>query len=165
MAVVLALDISSKVGWATMIRGQLCFGMYEVKAAGEGEDLGCFGFGIWLRTMIRENKPDIVAIESPIPPIAPKGKPGVTNFQTLKILYGLVGVARFVTMQSIGRPAETVYASTARKTVTGSGATKKPEVIKFLRAQGYRVAEDNAADALVIYLHTIMTNGRGEEAA
>jgi len=155
---VLALDIASKTGWATSVNGAIRFGMYEVKCAGEGEGLGFYGFEIWLATMIRENRPDLIAVEAAVPTM------GVTNFQTQKVLLGLQAIAKLVGIKS-GIELREVYASTARKTVTGNGAIKKPEVIKFLRAQGYRVAEDNAADSLVIYLHVLMTNGRNEEAA
>lgn len=155
----LALDIASKTGWATTVNGALCFGMYEVKSAGEGEGLGFYGFEIWLATMIRENRPDLIAVEAAVPTMPNKQKKGFTNFQTQKVLLGLQAIAKLVGVKT-GIEVCEVYASTARKTVTGSGAIKKPEVIKFLRERGYAVKEDNAADSLVIYLHTLMIHQR-----
>lgn len=156
----LALDIASKTGWAYGTdAADVRFGMYEAKRPGENLELGMLGFGIWLRAMIEKQGIDGVAIEKPI------ALQGVTSFQTLLILYGLFGVATFITMEVLHAPPLVVAAPTARKTVTGRGNAKKPEVIEFLRRAGYRVAEDNAADALVIYLHAIQQRAGARDEA
>lgn len=154
----LSLDLASRTGFAVDDgHGGVIFGVYDVKTTKESQDMGFFGYMVWLRTVIGARRPDLVMHESPIP-VMPKGREGFTNFNTTKLACGLYGITKAVSID-MGVMVEEAHSSTIRKAVVGRGNAKKPEVIRHLRSMGHRVSDDNAADALAGWLYAKIVNG------
>ncbi len=142
---ILGLDISEKcIGWA-MLRGR----HYETgHCSFGGKDVGTrlYHFQKWLRDMIRQNMPAVVANEQPF-----LGKPSA-----IATLYRYHGIHDMVMSQYIGMPYP-VHAPTWKAKVCGNGRlTTKDKmagaVLTCLANRGFHVAQIDEGDALSVAL-------------
>jgi hypothetical protein len=86
---ILALDVATKTGVAEGCPGEVPR-LQTIDFRGDDGLTGLYGRAtLWMATKIRDDKPDLVAIEQPVPPSSAWGK---TNHQTSMITIGLFGI-------------------------------------------------------------------------
>lgn len=129
------------------------------KPEDEAEDL--FGrAGEWLWRRIVLGKPDVLAIEQPVPPGKMKG---FTNYQTTKISHGLYGVLIGVA-KAAGAEVMPVHIASWRKCVLGKGnmpgADAKRAMMEQCRRLGWPAETNDSAEAAGIhqYASGVMLN-------
>lgn len=150
MRTVLALDLSTRVGWAV---GR----DFEAPAHGvwvlpRMADLGaCFSaLAASLEDAIAVMRPDTVIMEAPLPPQAQ------TAMNTARLQFGLAAVTEMICHER-EVPCEEAAAYEVRKLVMGKARVEKDAVVAWCRAQGWSPAEHNDADAMALlrYRHTL----------
>ncbi len=140
MGRLLALDLSSNIGWATFSPGgPPRFGTLAYE--GQGKPRICGQFGDWLRDFYSVEPWDAMAWEEPFL------KPG-DKVDKIKILIGLVGIAfAFVGSRSHPMPYLEVQPKELKKRMTGRQDADKADVIKACWSLGWKVGTDHEADA------------------
>jgi crossover junction endodeoxyribonuclease RuvC len=145
---ILALDLSSRVGWACgPVDGEPHFG---VKVIGKpGESIGKFAslFDDWLADLITSEEPTIIVFESPILPRA-------TRPETARKLMGLAWHTELVAHRREIECRE-VQIQSVKKFFAGNGRAGKAEMIAAARRRGWKVTDDNIADALGMWALSI----------
>lgn len=111
-----------------------------------GSDVGSFliEYEEWLSDRVREFTPGIIVMEAPI--LAS----GVTPHVTRK-LHAQAGITEMVARRA-GIECCEVYPVTIKKALTGSGRSKKPEMVAAARAYGFDPQVPDEADAFGIWL-------------
>lgn len=153
---VLALDIASSCGWCIGGPGATPrFGTFKVPPALTPDDLGRRGaaFSNWLSDFVTVDRPNLIAFEAPI------SSAGLTNMQTIRMLYGLAFVAEMIA-HIRGIDCEEANLQSVRKYFCGRGNAKKPDVIsECVNGRGWNIADDHQADAGAVWAYVMA--GRG----
>ncbi len=147
MPKLLALDLSSNVGWALLERGvHPRFGT-ERLPPGLGDQQGARFSRLlaWLDDMHATHHVDAVAYERPILPR--KSGDLATTMETLTLLWGLCTIVQLFAwdnhMRCIACPVEQ-----AKITLTGSKHAKKDDMVHAaMSTMNWKVANDHEADA------------------
>jgi hypothetical protein len=136
----LALDLSSNIGWALFTPGgPPRFGTLPYE--GLGKPRICGQFGDWLDDFYSVMPWQGLAWEAPFL------KPG-DKVAKIKILIGLVGIAfEFVGSRHHLMPHWEVQPKEVKKRMTGRQDADKVDVIKACWSLGWKVATDHEADA------------------
>lgn len=160
-ATILALDLSSRVGWAacderfwpavTVLIGAhterpegVFSGVKRIGLPACSIGAFCDEFERWLNDMIRVHQPDVVVFEAPIL------TGGKTSIDTARKLMALAAMTEMVTHRAgIARTYE-VNVATVKKYWTGNGHAKKHDMIAAARARNFEPHDDNEADALAL---------------
>jgi Holliday junction resolvasome RuvABC endonuclease subunit len=148
---VCALDLSLRVGFAVGrdFEKPIC-GVW--KLGEDTADLGrCFScLAQSLEDAIAVHQPDLVIMESPLPPQAQ------TAMVSARLQFGLAAVTEMICFER-GVPCEEERADVARKRVMGHGHPKKDQIVDWCRSQGWSPPDHNAADSLVLlrYRHIL----------
>lgn len=139
MSKLLALDLSTNVGWALFgERGTVpSFGTLRLS----GDLNGKLGrFDVWLETGGADMKPDAIAWERPL----------IVRTDTvdkLELLYGLVGIAHAAAYR-MKLPHTEVTVQEAKLALTGKGLAKKHEMVAAaMNDMNWKVATEHEADA------------------
>jgi Holliday junction resolvasome RuvABC endonuclease subunit len=143
-----SLDLSGKTGWTSgYVHQRPLFGTEIFKAP--PTDVGTFMqvFNRWLLAIIKQTNPEIVIFESPI-------LPRQARLTTLRRLYGMAALVQLHCAEQQIR-CEEAQPSTIKQFWTGDGWAKKPAMIEMAMARGYRVTDDNQADALALRFYMI----------
>lgn len=147
MSKLLALDLSSNVGWALLERGQHPrFGTERLPPA-IGEDQGVRFDSLYefLHAMRQEHDFAALAYERPILPR--KAGDLATTMDTLTLLWGLCTVVRLFAHQE-GIPCRSCPVEQAKITLTGSKFAKKDDMVAAaMTTMNWKVADDHQADA------------------
>jgi len=135
---ILALDLATFSGWATLRNGKVKFGSKKFHdPAWDGEGAKYVKFESWLRSF---EKFDLIAYEA------------VMAHSSIYAahMYG----AFQAEVKKLGNRTNTPYiglhVSSIKKTWTGSGKAKKGDMMKAAWKKGYNVKNDNEADALAV---------------
>lgn len=163
----LALDLATATGWAcgTFDR-PVSHGVF--KAPKTGQDIGRFlaYFRKWLGEAIEQMGPTEILFESPI-------LTGIKNLTTLRKLYSLAGVAELVAFDYELPIAEANLSSIrvhfvgmrcAPKAILGKEKRRqwiKARTVAECRKRGFRVADDNDADALALMSYGLSLKQKG----
>ena len=149
---ILALDLATKTGWACDgPEGRPMSGVLRLpKSGGDAADGYEFGMAYcrleqFLIGRFRIDRPDIVAMEAPIP-----GGHVKTTYVTMRLLYGLPAVTECVCTRW-GIPIREIRVQAVKRHMTGNGRCDKQAVIKMCRLFGWDPEDDNAADALAVW--------------
>lgn len=147
MSRLLALDLSSNIGWAMFTPGRPPrFGTLPLgKSAGEegiAHIVRMSGqFGDWLDDLYAVDPWQAMAWEAPF--LAPHDK-----VNKIKILIGLVGIAmRFAGSRHHPMPCLEVPPKEVKKRMTGRQDAEKVDVIGACWSVGWKVGTDHEADA------------------
>lgn len=164
MLSILALDLSSNVGWAARRSdGTVVSGSFAVGKT--GKDVGVFlkNFRTWLYATIDETDAEIVLFEQPV---LPRG----TSMATLRKLYSLAGLTELV-CRDHQIACKEVPVQTWRKAIVGMARAPKDvpakERRKFIKKKtvarladmGFPARNDDEADALGILMYGIASLG------
>jgi crossover junction endodeoxyribonuclease RuvC len=147
--ILLALDLSSHTGWACgdTATGEPEFGTFDLPKT--GTDVGRFAqaFDAWLRTTLEIKQPHRVVFETPI-------LPRLTQIATVRKLTGLAWHTEFVCRQ-IGVSCAEADIQSIKKFFTGNGRADKAAMIRAARRYGWRVSDDNQADACALWAYAV----------
>lgn len=147
---VLALDLSTRTGFAIGRDFEMPrHGVWVLPSMSRlGASLSALAGS--LEDALATMKPDLVIIESPLPPQAQ------THANVARLLLGLAAVAEMICHeQSV--PIEEAGAWEARKLVLGKARVSKEAVMAWCHAQNWKPSDDNAGDALLLlrYRHIL----------
>ena len=140
----LALDLSSRTGWACgEHHAAPRFGTLALPKT--DEDIGRFvaAFDDWLGSMLIVEAPDEVVFEAPL---MLGGSRGITNITTTRKLMALASHTEFAAYKAGVRCME-VNVQKVKKFFAGTGAAKKPDMVRAAKGYGFAVTDDNQADA------------------
>jgi len=111
---ILALDLSRNVGWAlgNSDAHPPELGCFNVRKGNESAELAAGIFGRWLRDVLRDTPPDIIAVEDYMQPTASRSQDAtIAQLMLHGALHGLAGLKRIKVYP--------VAAATARKHFCG----------------------------------------------
>jgi hypothetical protein len=144
---ILALDVATKTGVAEGRPGEVPR-LQTIDFRGEDELTGLYGRAtLWMATKLRDDPPDLVVIEKPVPPSAAFGQ---TNHDTTLITIGMFGIlCGIVHCKSIR--LEIAPISTWRKCFLGKGnhpgIVAKQMCVDRCKLLGWDAPDHNAAEA------------------
>lgn len=156
--VLLALDLSTQVGWAVgPIGGRATmFGTWVLPQIG-GEGARFASFENVLADCIAVHDPAVMAVEAPLP------LPAINNREVAFQQLGL----RAMALSEAYRASASVHESDAysvRREVLGTGRFAKGHVkravTEWAKREGYDAPDHNAADALVLWTYYARRLGR-----
>jgi Holliday junction resolvasome RuvABC endonuclease subunit len=144
----LALDLSTHVGWAFFAHGGAVpqLGTWHAPAA-EPHNYAAryYAFERWLTGRLRELQPDVVAFEAPILP----RNPGKAH--AVRLSYGFAASAERLAFVAGIRCIE-AYPSTVKVRLAGDGRAKKHQMINAASRLGFIPASEHEADAIGVGL-------------
>ena len=148
----LALDISTNVGWA-MFKSPTSaptLGTWRAPIAMRGHyGRRLDGFEQWLRGKVFLLRPAVVAFESPI--FVKWSSDLATNENTIRLLISLAGICELVAFRAGVRSLE-VHSQTAKVKLAGSNRASGDQMIAAAVRRGWIVADDHQADACAVAL-------------
>lgn len=97
-----------------------------------------------LSDKIADHRPDVIAYEAPIPV---RSDSVTTNFQTTRMLYGLIAMAEMLAVRFECTKHE-CHIARVKKVLTGHGVAQKIDMMRACQNRGWFVATDHEADAL-----------------
>lgn len=166
----LALDVATRVGWASgEVGGTPTFGVADFSSkGGNGEVLA--RFRMWLMREVEALKPDLIAFEAPYIPIAraPQFVRSGTEFGraaggappmnpiVLRRLLAMVGLVEEIAFEHQIRCREATNQEIAKffigkARVPGGRPAKKLMTIEACRRLGWQTVSDDAADGLALW--------------
>lgn len=170
---ILALDLATRVGWASGIAGNKPdSGSFRLRRPDDEAKVGWENLGKWLDALFKMRKPDLVIYERAMSPgamqkVNPDGTiENLSKPATIEFLIGLVGSLHGVTGPHEIR-TEAVVSASWRKHLLGTAkwpkGTVKAETIKRVHLLGLMPKEsrdDNRADALGVWEYASSRYGR-----
>lgn len=148
----LALDISTAIGWALFrdARARPKLGTWRAPPAMPG----VYGKRYraaheWLGEICAVHAPAVLAFEAPVFPRFTEAH--TTTEQTLRLLIGLAAMAELVAEERSLRCIE-VHWKTAKIALAGFAGAVKRDMISAAVKAGYRVADEHQADACAVGL-------------
>lgn len=154
----LALDIATETGWCVgKPSAEPTFGFYRTRDGGLPNKL--IDFGNWLRQVIAQHQPELVAFEEPPNPTwgAGRGKKG-TNATTILMLNALCTKAEEICAEQ-RLTCRSVSAGKWKKNMVGTsrfGKSVRPYPATESCAQrGWLVTNHNTADAVGVWLYAV----------
>jgi len=150
---ILALDVATKTGVAEGRPGEVpCLETIDFRHGKEDELTWVYGrVTLWMATKLRDDPPNLVVIEKPVPPM---GAFGHTNHDTTLITIGMFGIlCGIVHCKNIR--LELAPISTWRKHFLGRGnypgKTAKDLALRRCALFGWDAPDHNAAEAAGIW--------------
>ena len=145
---ILGLDLASRTGFCHGEPDECpTIGHFRLKVT--GPDVGEFleDAEDRLTDLIMAVAPGVVCFESPI-------LPQQTALATTRKLHGLAGMLELVCRRAAVECVE-VQPAIVKKTLTGRGNAKKPDMMEAARAMGFDPKVDDEADALGVWLAVV----------
>jgi Holliday junction resolvasome RuvABC endonuclease subunit len=157
---ILALDLANHTGYAVRRRdGKILHGVENFSPrASWSPGQRWQRFRSWLAETIVAHNINAIAYEVVIQGGSLKG--GGHKSGTAGDVYGGFKAVMEMVADSHRLEIHPVYVATVKKTWTGNHQAKKPDMVAQAKARGFRVEDDNEADALAI-LHWAMAKEAG----
>lgn len=164
---IMALDLATTLGWAyaspevvaswandaapLVKRRVIGVRSGSMKLAPTGAGNGEVGNRLleWLDQQNLVFQPRELIIEAPLPG-------GQRDVNSAMRLFGLAFLAESYAFKRRWKFA-TVHNASVKKSITGSGAAKKPEVMSAIIGMGFEIIDDNQADAIACLIHWVMS--------
>jgi hypothetical protein len=157
---ILAIDLARQTGLACGRPGEIPL-LQSVDFMGDGDLHDFYGnLTAWMATRLRDNPPDLIAIEEPVPPSALAGR--TNDDTTMMTIGGFAIVIGIIKAKKI--PYEPVRVGTWRKHFIGRASMKaqgmstaevrrqnKAAVMRRCKLLGWSPPDDNAGDAAGIW--------------
>jgi hypothetical protein len=148
---VLALDLSTRAGWAFGCDfSPPRHGVWALPQETGGIGKRMSAFAAALEDAIAVMAPDLIVAEAPLPPQAQ------TAMASARIQFGLAAVCEMIAHERTV-PCEEASAWEVRRLVFGKARVPKETVIAWCRERGLSPVDDNDADALALlhYRHLL----------
>lgn len=145
----LTLDLSTRTGWAYGTPKAAALPAYGTWLLGSSSsNLGrpWAALGDALGAFLAVNKPSRVIFEAPLPAMRQKQE------RIARLLIGMAVITELICFRRDVRCQEQ-SAMKPRQTLMGTARPKKDEIVAWCRNQGSTVVDDNAADAIVLWLY------------
>lgn len=144
--IVLALDLATRVGWATDGLAGPIHGTRQLPKGDRAAAL--YMMGRFLKTKVSESAPDLIVFETPV-----MTGPGLIMAEaTARLLIGMAGVVEAI-CHSMRIEYADVPVNTIRKFFTDNGRAKKADVLERCHQIGWSPKDDNEADALALWAY------------
>lgn len=146
----LTLDLATRIGFTLGPLPERRFAIGSHILPSTQDDIGGFldAYLGWLRHMISEHDVYYIAFEMPI-------LPKVTSLATLRKLYGLCGLTELVALRANRLKCREANLGAVRKFMCGNAFAKKHRVVEMVEHYGYKVDDDDQADAVALRLYAI----------
>ena len=155
---ILALDLAAQTGWALGLPdARPSFGTYNFPSTGERIGRHQINLRDWINRKLDADQPSYVIFEQP-------SLFGVTTPTTVRKLTSAVNTLEEICEERRIR-CEQGNPSRIKKFWTGKGNAKKPEMVAFARRYGFKVRNDDEADALAHWFFAIECHGTSEQKA
>lgn len=155
---ILSLDLASLLGWASGLPdSRPGFGSHQLPSTGDNVGRYIDAFDQWLQPMLDIEAPALVIYEAPS--IFMKTTPA-----TVEKLVGLATHTQLACHRR-GIRARSANPSQVKKFWTGSGKAKKEDMMAAARRCGFKIRDDNEADAVAIWHWAIECFGTAEQKA
>lgn len=115
----------------------------------------------WLHDQLVMIRPTRVCFEAPIQIVRDAdAAPLTTSQETIEVLFGLIAITQGRVYQWSNGAVRCykLHAGTARKSFTGSGHAKKPDVMAQCRRLGWAPANEDEGDALCVLWSMLVLN-------
>jgi crossover junction endodeoxyribonuclease RuvC len=149
---ILALDLGTKCGWAMSRNGHVTFGTMKLgltkKEKEKNPGLRYLRFKSEVVELL-QTEFDLVLYEDVKRHL---GTEAAHVYGGLRAILQMMCEDRMVDYEGIG-------VGTIKKSFTGKGNAKKPQMIHTAREKGYHVTDDNQADAIALLLLGLKRNG------
>lgn len=149
MVRLLALDLSTNVGWALFAcrddAAPLMATWHAPKVQADNYGLRFHEFELWLELLLDRFKPGVVAFEAPIMPRS------MLRQHAARLSYGFAAETERIAYKRELRCIECHF-STVKVRLSGSGKTKKRGMISAAIRRGYDVETEHEADAIGVGL-------------
>lgn len=154
--VILALDLATRFGWCVgeLDSGSPDFGAGHFAPEGAKNDAIFGGAFKWTVELLQAHRVNRVRIEQPLDP-RHLGK--MTNRATFERLYGIPAAVRAACYLCKCYDIEDVPAAKVRASLGLKGVKKaewKERVMWAVQARGFECEDNDAADALALWLHS-----------
>ena len=139
---ILALDLASATGWATLYDGNISSGVQEFGLKrGESAGMRFLRYRAWLKTMEEfcPNEVELIVYEQA------HHRGGAAT----QLCVGLV-TDTLAFAADIGAETMPVHSAVLKKWATGKGNSNKEKMIDAAKAMGCRPKDDNEADAFLL---------------
>lgn len=154
----LALDLAGLLGWCSGVPSiRPLFGSHQLPSTGDNVGRYTAAYDEWLQSTLDFEAPELVIYEAPS--IFMKTTP-----VTVEKLVGLATHTQLVCHRRAIR-ARSANPSQVKKFWTGSGKAKKPDMVDMAHRCGFRVRDDNEADAVAIWHWSIECFGSPDDKA
>ena len=140
---ILAFDLGTKTGWASVSSGSILSGMTDMKKEAKRRGFGCMfrAYQCWLLDTFLLHKPDIVRYEDV------KRHMGTRAAH----VYGAWKAILEIECDKHGVKLEGYGVGTIKKSATGNGRASKEEMIDAAsKLVSHSITDDNEADAICI---------------
>lgn len=163
MGTLLALDIALRTGWAhddETRPGVPRVGTFRVPAPSgsreEGRELGASfcAFRQWLHGLLVVLKPSRVVFEAPLARIHYGAHGPAVGQSTVRLLFGLAAIAEMTAHERGGIDVTEANLATVKRYFTGHGRADKAAMMQRCRLLGWKVEDDNQADAAALWAYT-----------
>lgn len=146
---ILTLDLATNFGWClgTPTVAEPRFGHHTLPSTGENIGRFACAFEDWLTAFLTAEKPSLVVFEAPI-------LPRQTTPGTVRKLSGLVWETERV-CKRLGIKCREGRKASVNKYFAGHGWAKKDDTIAICRRYGWRVRNDDEADACALWAFVI----------
>lgn len=174
-ATILALDLATTTGWAVGRPGEpIRYGALKLGNIANDQSLRFATFSAWVFDAIEKNGVERVVFEAPRDPrhMTKMNKMGqrvqLTNFSTTRMLLGLCAIAEAEARRAGIKPNE-VEAGKVRKHLFSGPAPRGQNIKRAVTARlnmlGFEPQDDNAADAIAIWLYASALLAPGADVA
>ena len=144
---VLALDLSTRVGWAYGGRTvKPAYGVWMLGDGGLGRRCSCLANE--LEGAIQLFRPDLIILEAPLP------AQRQASTHVARIQFGLAAVAEMIAHEWDVK-CEEERAETVRGALFGKARVDKDRVMAWAKDQGHRPPDHNAADAIALMTYRL----------
>lgn len=153
---ILALDLATQTGWACGRPGEVprC-GSLAFARAGHSMAARFAGCARWLNDFVAVETPRVVVFEAPL---APSYVAGHTSTDTVRLLMGLTAIIE-ATLYDSGIDVREASVSTVRQFFLGTTRIKSADAKIATKKRcvelGWRVVDDNAADACALWAYQV----------
>ena len=145
---ILALDLSTHTGWCVGDSADRpTYGTKHLKTHGESIGPLAVEFHRWLRRLVEDEKPELIAFEAPI--LAKR-----TKLHIIRMLTGLAYHTEFMAEYLDVRCRE-VDLWTIKRFWTGNAKAEKIDMVRAAQMYGYDPQDDNAADAIALWEYSV----------
>lgn len=155
---ILTLDLAAQTGFAVGAPGAVPrFGTHKFTSTGDNFGRHQANARAWLTSLIFEEDPVLIGYEQP-------SIFGITTPATVIKLCSYASTLEELCLhENLNIPVRQINPSNLKKFFTGNGKAKKPDMVAQARRFGFKVDNDDEADAVAMWFLMASHYGSGEQ--